>query len=58
MDKTLKSLLATILATLIAAAILGGVSMYAQLARLEERVSAQEKRVDYFHGQPTQGERR
>jgi hypothetical protein len=57
MDKTLKSLLATILATLIAAAILGGISMYAQLARLEERVSAQEKRMDYFHGRPTQEEK-
>jgi hypothetical protein len=58
MDKTLRSLLASLLATLIGAAIISGIRMYAQIARLEERVAAQEKRMDYFHGQPTQGEKR
>jgi len=45
------------LPTLLGSAAVGLLHMYVQIARLEERLAAQEKRVDYFHGHPTQGEK-
>jgi hypothetical protein len=45
------------LLTLLASSILALLSAYVQIVRLEERLAAQEKRIDYFHGQPTRGER-
>jgi hypothetical protein len=51
MDKLLRQIAITVLAALLTALIVAAFSAYVRLSVLEERVAAQEKRMDWFHGE-------
>ena len=55
MDKALRQIVISVSVVLLAGLIAAAFSAYVRLSVLEERVAAQEKRMNYFHGESGKG---